>query len=140
MRIVLGMGINTKQWLSKVNVGAKDIRRNEILFWRFIIIIYNYNNFIKSYQIHIGSNSFCTVSTPEGSIYFPQKLMISQHFLKNLQFDCQTSGVYTFHVAHHFNNRCCFAMVLHSNKLLCDPPPLLLRGLLCFTCIRFIKL
>lgn len=47
--------------------------------------------------------------------------MISQHFLKNLQFDCQTSGVYTFHVAHHFNNRCCFAMVLHSNKLFCDP-------------------
>lgn len=38
MRIVLGMGINTKEWLSKVNVGAKDIRRKEILFWIFIII------------------------------------------------------------------------------------------------------
>lgn len=63
--------------------------------------------------------------------------MISQHFLKNLQFDCElffaaSSGVHTFHDTHHFSKRCCFAVVLHSNKLLWDPLPLQCWGLLFF--------
>lgn len=58
MRIIPEMEINTKEWLSKVNVGAKDIRVKEILFWGF-------NNFIKSFQIHTGSNPFCTHSASE---------------------------------------------------------------------------
>lgn len=33
------MGSNTKEWLSKINVEAKDIRIKEILFWRVIVII-----------------------------------------------------------------------------------------------------
>lgn len=57
MKIIPEMRINTKEWLSKVNAGVKDIRLKEILFWKV-------DNFIKSFQIHIGSKPFCTVFTP----------------------------------------------------------------------------
>lgn len=38
--------------------------------------------------------------------------------------------MYTVPVAHCFNDKCCFAVVLHSNKLRSDPLPLQFWGLL----------
>lgn len=44
------------------------------------------------------------------------------------QFACEffavSSGTYVFHVPHHFDNRDCLAVVVHSNKVLQDPLPL----------------
>lgn len=54
MKIIPEMIINTKEWLSKANAGAKDIRLKEILFWKV-------NNCIKSFQIHIGKYSFNSI-------------------------------------------------------------------------------
>ena len=62
MRISTVRGINTREWLSKVNVGAKDVRLKYTLFWRL-------NNVMKIFQIVIRSKPFCTVPTQEESLF-----------------------------------------------------------------------